>query len=156
MSGYYSFNFIGTGYLHTIANGGYNTIVGGGRNCISSTGPYSNNNFIGGGFCNNLNTEGGGCGAIVSGFYNSISNSYGGYGAEHSSFIGAGCRNTISTYSNSPSPSQGYNIIVGGRSNALKCVTGGTTCIGYSVIVCLLYTSSSPRDRQKSRMPSSA
>ena len=28
------------------------------------------------------------------------------------------------------------------------------TCIGYSV--CLLYTSPSPRDRQKSRMPSSA
>ena len=27
---------------------------------------------------------------------------------------------------------------------------------GYSVVTCLLYTSPSPRDRQKSRMPSSA
>ena len=28
--------------------------------------------------------------------------------------------------------------------------------LGYSVLTCLLYTSPSPRDRQKSRMPSSA
>ena len=135
MSGYYSFNFIGTGYLHTIANGGYNTIVGGGRNCISSAGPYSNNNFIGGGFCNFTSTDGGASNAIVSGQYNSISNGYGGGNAEGASFIGAGLCNTISTYSDYNGGEQGYNIIVGGVNNALKCVTGGTTCIGCSVIV---------------------
>ena len=29
-------------------------------------------------------------------------------------------------------------------------------CLAYGVVSCLLYTSPSPRDRQKSRMPSSA
>ena len=33
---------------------------------------------------------------------------------------------------------------------------GGTATFGPSSITCLLYTSPSPRDRQKSRMPSSA
>ena len=32
----------------------------------------------------------------------------------------------------------------------------GNVDLGYHVFVCLLYTSPSPRDRQKSRMPSSA
>ena len=40
------------------------------------------------------------------------------------------------------------------RDNALFC--GSATGEGDGLITCLLYTSPSPRDRQKSRMPSSA
>jgi hypothetical protein len=135
ISGYYNLNFIGGGCLHTIGHGGGNTIVGGGRNCIDTSGPYSSFDAIVGGLCNCIQTDGGASSGIVGGKCNSISNSYGGGNAEYSSFIGGGCKNTISTYSSYNGGHQGYNIIVGGRSNSLRCVTGGTTCIGCSAIV---------------------
>ena len=48
-----------------------------------------------------------------------------------------------------------------GMKNGLAATTTGTKSVGLVTInssdgVCLLYTSPSPRDRQKSRMPSSA
>ena len=43
-----------------------------------------------------------------------------------------------------------------GLLNALIPMTGAATLVSYSVYTCLLYTSPSPRDRTRSRMPSSA
>ena len=47
---------------------------------------------------------------------------------------------------------------LGGTLDALLGVTTSDygTAVGQPIISCLLYTSPSPRDRQKSRMPSSA
>src|SRR5665213_4305565 len=51
-------------------------------------------------------------------------------------------------------------ILVNGQSAIVDAVKGlhidGTANDSVKTIVCLLYTSPSPRDRQKSRMPSSA
>ena len=41
-------------------------------------------------------------------------------------------------------------------TNALRTVIEWTAVVVVAISVCLLYTSPSPRDRQKSRMPSSA
>ena len=46
-------------------------------------------------------------------------------------------------------------IFVGGVTNS-RIAVGANTTINYSVQVCLLYTSPSPRDGLLSRMPSSA
>jgi UDP-N-acetylmuramate dehydrogenase len=50
-----------------------------------------------------------------------------------------------------------YNgeIIIGRASNSLVC-GGNISILDDKYNFCLLYTSPSPRDRQKSRMPSSA
>ena len=42
------------------------------------------------------------------------------------------------------------------RGHAAGMRTHGLICVSAAAMVCLLYTSPSPRDRQKSRMPSSA
>ena len=47
-------------------------------------------------------------------------------------------------------------IVVWGLSNAEAGWLGGALFMGYIATVCLLYTSPSPRDRTRSRMPSSA
>ena len=39
---------------------------------------------------------------------------------------------------------------------AIESLNNADVLIGHNIIFCLLYTSPSPRDRQKSRMPSSA
>ena len=44
------------------------------------------------------------------------------------------------------------SVMLGGCANVLNTIYA----MGGQVFVCLLYTSPSPRDRQKSRMPSSA
>ena len=41
-----------------------------------------------------------------------------------------------------------------GVQEVIGVILGGT--LGHALCTCLLYTSPSPRDRQKSRMPSSA
>ena len=43
-----------------------------------------------------------------------------------------------------------------GKSTLIRCINRLEEHQKGSIIVCLLYTSPSPRDRQKSRMPSSA
>ena len=53
----------------------------------------------------------------------------------------------------------GENMDLGGDDAGARNGTGKTTIINalsYVFFGCLLYTSPSPRDRQKSRMPSSA
>ena len=117
---------------------------------------YGTAAFIGTGCANNIGSSATGdnsqLSAIVGGYTNCISGS--GY-----SFIGGGYDNHIEISS--------FSSIVGGCQNEAKgscsfvgagrenCACGGTSTVsgGYS---CLLYTSPSPRDRQKSRMPSSA
>ena len=49
---------------------------------------------------------------------------------------------------------QGENIVFTADSDAI--ITKGIIALLVRVLSCLLYTSPSPRDRQKSRMPSSA
>ena len=45
---------------------------------------------------------------------------------------------------------------IGGREFSMGRLAGGRSPFTESTLTCLLYTSPSPRDRQKSRMPSSA
>ena len=49
---------------------------------------------------------------------------------------------------------EAYNLTI--KGNTIAVVSDGTAVLGLGNIGCLLYTSPSPRDRQKSRMPSSA
>ena len=49
-----------------------------------------------------------------------------------------------------------FSLALAAISYVAKIVSGHEVSWGRDNIVCLLYTSPSPRDRQKSRMPSSA
>ena len=52
---------------------------------------------------------------------------------------------------------EGCRLVLAGRDTAaIEPVAQDMRERGAQVVVCLLYTSPSPRDRQKSRMPSSA
>ena len=51
---------------------------------------------------------------------------------------------------------EGEGDYIGLNGESLKKQVNGILMIQDSIFICLLYTSPSPRDRQKSRMPSSA
>ena len=57
-----------------------------------------------------------------------------------------------------PFPGLGYPLVPGYEAvgEILEAPKAASVKVGDLVFVCLLYTSPSPRDRQKSRMPSSA
>ena len=78
-----------------------------------------------------------------------------GTAAEHGSFTGLAGELTVNTTRNSihvhdASTAGGHELAKSTLANL------GTTAINASLLVCLLYTSPSPRDKRQARMPSSA
>ena len=50
----------------------------------------------------------------------------------------------------------GFNLNFGGNGGSNQLLIGVSPMVGFKINDCLLYTSPSPRDRTRSRMPSSA
>ena len=117
------------GGINNCLTGNCSAIAGGESNKVVAGGPWG---FIGGGKNNCVGID---FSSIAGGELNKLC---GGSSGRCHDFIGGGCGNTVSTY-------YGCNVIVGGKCNSMS---------GY--YSCLLYTSPSPRDRTRSRMPSSA